>query len=149
MTLISDTEKSGNTQLPVLPSQPRNDSRQNKIPDFPIPGLDGFVLDGKFYEHGLAVPAKTVLEYPLTDSFTTFHALVGIDDRLRPNGGVRLRIQAERQLLGEWVFYGNEPAKTLKLTLPPETKMLKLEIDFTEGITTPAILTFAEPKLIK
>ncbi|MDR2755941.1 MAG: NPCBM/NEW2 domain-containing protein [Planctomycetaceae bacterium] len=136
-------------KLPFQPPQPRYNSRQNKIPDNPIPGFDDFVLEGNVYEHGLAVPAKTVLKYSLTDSFTMFHVVAGIDDRLRPNGGVRLRIQAEQQLLGDWVFYGDEPAKPLKLTLPPNTKTLKFEIDFIKGITVPAILTLAEPKLLK
>jgi hypothetical protein len=140
-----------NTATSILPSQPRNDSRQPKIPDLPIPALTDFVLDGNFYERGLAIPAKTVLEYslPIADSFTAFHAVVGIDDRLRPHGGVRLRVQAEQQLLGNWEFYGDEPAKRLKLSLPPNTKILTFEIDFLEGMTAPAILTLAEPKLIK
>ncbi|MDR2440568.1 MAG: NPCBM/NEW2 domain-containing protein [Planctomycetaceae bacterium] len=147
--LANSNNNNNSTKLPFLPSQPRYDSRQNKIPDHPIPKFEGIVLDGKVYEHGFAVPAKTVFEYTLTDSFAMFRAVVGIDDRLRPNGGVRLRIQAEQQLLGDWVFYGDEPAKPLKLTLPPNTKTLKFEIDFINGITVPAILTLAEPQLLK
>jgi hypothetical protein len=144
-----NNNNSNNTKLPFLPFQPQNDLRQNKIPDNPIPRFEDFVLDGNVYEHGLMVPAKTVLEYSITDTFTMFRAVAGIDDRLRPNGGVRLRIQAEQQLLGDWVFYGDEPVKPLKLTLPPNTKILKFEIDFIKGITVPAILTLAEPKLLK
>ncbi|MDR0337014.1 MAG: NPCBM/NEW2 domain-containing protein [Planctomycetaceae bacterium] len=140
---------SNSKQSPILLSLPRTDSRQNKIPDLPIPGLKGFALDGNFYERGFAIPAKTVLEYTLTDSFTAFRAVTGIDDRLRPNGGVRLRVLAEQQLLGEWEFYGDEPAKLLKLPLPPNTKILKFEIDFLKEITAPAILTLAEPQLMK
>jgi hypothetical protein len=140
-----------NTATSILSSQSRNDSRQPKIPNLPIPALTGFVLDGNFYERGLAIPAKTVLEYslPIADSFTAFHAVVGIDDRLRPHGGVRFRVQAEQQLLGNWEFYGNESAKQLKLSLPPNTKTLTFEIDFLEGMTAPAILTLAKPKLMK
>ncbi|MDR0610285.1 MAG: NPCBM/NEW2 domain-containing protein [Planctomycetaceae bacterium] len=149
---ISNTENNTNDNaLSILPFQSRNDSRQSKIPELPIPGLNGFVLDGNFYEHGFAIPAKTVLEYslPIADSFTAFRAVVGIDDRLRPYGGVRFRVQAEQQLLGDWEFYGDEPAKLLKLPLPPNTKTLKFEIDFLQGITVPAILTLAEPTLMK
>jgi hypothetical protein len=137
-------------RLPVFPVLPRNDSRRpNQIPDLPIPGLKGFVLEGHFYERGLTVPAKTILEYSLADTLTMFHAVAGIDDRLRPYGGVRLRVQAEQQLLGEWEFYGDEPAKQLKLPLPSNTKTLRFEIDFIKGMVTPAILTLAEPKLVK
>jgi hypothetical protein len=97
------------------------------------------------------IPAKTVLEYslPIAESFTAFHAVVGIDDRFRPSGGVRLRVLAEQQPLGNWEFYGNESAKPLKLPLPPNVKTLTFEIDFLEGLTAPAILTLAEPTLIK
>ncbi|MDR0703594.1 MAG: NPCBM/NEW2 domain-containing protein [Planctomycetaceae bacterium] len=139
------------TVSPILPTQPLNDSRQPKIPDLPIPGLTGFVLDGNFYGHGFSIPAKTVLAYslPITDTFTAFHAVIGIDDRLRPSGGVRFRVQAEQQLLGDWECYGSEPAKLVKLPLPPNVKTLTFEIDFLEGMTAPAILTLAEPKLIK
>ncbi|MDR1141329.1 MAG: NPCBM/NEW2 domain-containing protein [Planctomycetaceae bacterium] len=145
----NNSNHANNNQLPILPVLPRNDSRQDKIPDLPIPGLKNFVLDGNFYEHGLAIPAKTILEYSLNDSFSVLGVIAGIDDRLRPNGGVQLRIEAEQQLLGEWEFYGDEPAKPLKLPLPPNTKTLRLEIDFIKGTLTPAILTLAEPKLIK
>ncbi|MDR2117562.1 MAG: NPCBM/NEW2 domain-containing protein [Planctomycetaceae bacterium] len=144
-----NNNNSNNTKLSFLPSQPRNDLRYNKIADNPIPEFEDFVLNGNIYEHGFVVPAKAVFEYSLTDSFTVFHVIAGIDDRLRPNGGVRLRIQAEQQLLGDWIFYGDEPAKSLKLTLPPNTKTLKFEVDFIKGITVPAILTLAEPKLLK
>jgi hypothetical protein len=140
--------KAANTEK-ILPPQPRSDSRQNNIPDHPIPGLEGFVLEGVSYEHGLTVPAKTVLEYVLPESFTAFQTVAGIDDRLRPNGGVRLRIQADQQQIGDWLLRGDEPAKPLKINLPSGTKTLKFEVDFAEGLTVPAALTLGEPKLIK
>ncbi|MEO8494892.1 MAG: NPCBM/NEW2 domain-containing protein, partial [Planctomycetota bacterium] len=67
-------------------------------------GFDGgpLVLNGRYYEKGLALHSKTKLSYRLTREFQRFAAVAGIDDRYRSNGDVTLTISGDgKQLLSE------------------------------------------------
>jgi hypothetical protein len=60
------------------------------------------VLDGQYYDKGLALHSRTKLSYRLTREFQRFAATAGIDDRYRSEGDVTLTISGDgKQLLSE------------------------------------------------
>lgn len=135
--------------LPVLVPPGLGKNRDSKISDNPIPGLSGVRLDGVFYEKGLTVSPKTVLEYAVPESFTALRGTVGVDDRLRPAGQVRLLIQADDQLLFERIFRGDHSAETIGFDLPQNASVLTITVDFVPGSVESTPLSFGDLKLIK
>lgn len=133
------------TALTVLPV---NDVRSKNI-SRPLPGLDGVQLDGVVYQSGLSVPAGTVLEYKLTDNFASLRGIAGIDDRLRPQGNVRLILQADNVLLCDWALRGYEPTKQIRFDLPKDTKTLRITVQDISGIANPFAVSIGNLKLIK
>lgn len=60
------------------------------------------VLDGHYYDKGLALHSRTKLSYRLTREFERFAAIAGIDDRYQSAGNVTLTISGDgKQLLSE------------------------------------------------
>ena len=54
-------------------------------------------MGGKEYRKGLAVHGRTEMTYRLPDRFRRFQAVVGIDDRVRPQGSMRLVVRGDRR----------------------------------------------------
>jgi hypothetical protein len=74
------------------------------------------MLGGESYERGLALHSRTLMAFRLTEPFERFAATVGIDDRFRSGGNVRLVISGERGLL-------------LEKTIASQDEPLELDID--------------------
>jgi hypothetical protein len=74
------------------------------------PGGQPLLLAGQAHDRGLRVHSRTELVYRLTGEFRQFQALVGIDDRVRPAGDVRLVISGDdRELFNETITGSDEP----------------------------------------
>lgn len=135
-------------QAPALMLTPLAEESQGQIPERPLPRLNGFLLNNTMYEYGLSLSAQSVREYTLSEPFQTLRFVAGIDDRLRPNGRVLVRIQADGQLLFEAVLEGSQPAIRKELNISGVSK-ITLSAEYPGGFSEPAILTLGDAKLIK
>ena len=125
-----------------------SDTRRREPPQHPIPPVPGTILDGQTYAHALAFPAKTVAEYRLTEPYTSFRAIAGIDDRFRPWGQVRLTICGDGRLLYDEIIPGDRPAVRLNLDITG-IQTLTITADFPNGPIPGSRLLLANPQLIK
>ncbi len=132
----------------ILQRRLPGEARSTKVVEWPIPDFKGIELDGTVYRQGFVVPAKTTLDFPLKDSYKTFAARIGIDDRIRPDGDVRLTILGDDLLLLDLVVRGNEPSKPLKFDIE-NCKKLTVSVDFVDGVSGAAVLSLVDLKLIK
>jgi hypothetical protein len=87
-------------------------------------------MDGRTYEHGLAVHSRSSLTYDLNGKFATFEALVGFDESAKGIGRVDCRVFADGKEL-----YANPDlradAPPVKLVLPVAgAGRLRLVVDF-------------------
>jgi hypothetical protein len=103
-------------------------------------------LNGKPQLRGLALHSRTHLVYRLPGRFQRFKALVGIDDRVRPNGHVRLVIQGDDRVLLETTVAGTEAAKPVDLDLTG-VRRLSILVDFGENLDVADHLDLAEEGL--
>ena len=122
------------------------DRRTAKIAELPIPDFHGIELEGTVYRQGLVVPAQTTLIFPLKESYKTFTAKVGIDDRLRPDGQVRLTVLGDELLLLDTFVYGDEPTRTIHLDIE-RCRKLTISVDLVNGDSKAAVLSLAELKI--
>lgn len=90
--------------------------------------LDGgpLLVDGRTYPKGLAIHSRTEIVWRLPGRFRRFKATAGIDDRVRPEGNVKLVIRGDDAVLVE---------KTLSGTTGPE----EIDVDMT-GVRRLAVL---------
>lgn len=132
----------------ISPKNQPGDSK-SKIANQPIPGLHGISLDGRTYQRGLTVPVGTTLLYTLPGRFTALRGVAGIDDRIRPNGRVRLIIQADETLLTDMEIRGDQSARSLKFELPENVRTLRITVDFLSGFADSAPLNLADIKLLQ
>jgi len=105
-------------------------------------------LNGRPHFKGLALHSRTHLVYRLPGRFQRFKALVGIDDRVRPNGNVRLVIQGDDRVLLETTVAGTEAAKPVDLDLTG-VRRLSLLVDFGENLDVADHLDLAEARIVK
>jgi len=105
-------------------------------------------LNGKSQPKGLALHSRSHLVYRLPDKFRRFQALVGIDDRVRPHGHVRLLIQGDERTLWEGTVAGTEPARALDLDLSG-VRRLSILVDFGENLDVADHLDLAEARIVK
>jgi hypothetical protein len=87
-------------------------------------------IDGRAYEHGLAVHSRSSLTYDLEGQYVTFEAMIGFDESAKGLGRVDCRIFADDKEL-----YANPDlradAPPVKLTLSvAKAQRLKLVVDF-------------------
>ncbi len=57
------------------------------------------VVDGRGFEHGIGVRARSRLEYDVAGAYETFAAVIGIDDAVRPRGSVVFRVEGDGEAL--------------------------------------------------
>ena len=87
------------------------------------------MLDGTEYAKGLCIQSRTEVVYRLSDDFRQFHAIVGIDDRVRTAGNVELVISGDGKVLFSKTITGNDPAFPLDLDLTG-VRRLKILVDY-------------------
>lgn len=106
-------------------------------------------LDGKLQPKGLALHSRTELVYRLPGRFQRFKALVGIDDRVKPHGHVRLVIQGDDQVLLETTVAGSEPAaRPLDLDVTG-VRRLSILVDYGDDMDVADHLDLAEARIVK
>lgn len=132
----------------IMIGQPK-DARTQKIPSLPLPGLEGTVLDGASYRHGMGIPTGTALHYDVSESYSALRGVAGIDDRLRPDGRARLIIQAGEQLLCDREIRGDGSAEPIRLELPDNVRTLTLRVNFADGVLEPTLVHFGDLRLIE
>lgn len=104
-------------------------------------------LGGKSYSKGLSVPSRTELVYRLPDGkFTRFHAIAGIDDRVRPLGNVRLAIFGDDRMLFEAEISGTGEPLAVEADLKG-VKRLKILVDFAGDLDVADFLDLCEPRV--
>ena len=91
------------------------------------------LLDGKPYEKGLALHSRTRLVYRLPGRFRRLKATVGVDDRVRPQGNVRLVIHGDGRLLLETTITGTDPPQQLDLDLTG-VRRLAILVDYGDDL---------------
>ncbi len=113
-------------------------------------GLTGrpLMIDGIVYERGLAMTSRTELVYRLTDDFRTFHAVVGIDDHVRPGGNVDVTITGDDQVLFQETVSGREPAIALEVDITG-VRRLRILVDFGQGMDIADHLNLGDARITK
>ena len=113
-------------------------------------GLDSgpLLLVGKSYQKGLAIHSRTRLVYRLPGRFGRFRATAGIDDRVRPNGNVRLVILGDDRVLLEITLGGADPPEPIDLDLAG-VRRLSILVDFGDDLDVADHLNLCEARVIK
>ncbi len=105
-------------------------------------------LDGKTYAKGLALSSRTLVVYRLPSRYSRLTATVGIDDRVRPRGHVRLVIRGDDRVLLETAVAGAEPAKPIGLDVTG-VRRLSVLVDFGEDLDIADYLDLCDARLVK
>jgi hypothetical protein len=94
-------------------------------------GIHGgpLMLAGQAYERGLAVHSRTTITFRLTAGYRRFLATVGVDDRYRSHGQVRLVVSGERGTLFEQQISGTDEPFELDVDIQG-VRRLRLLVDF-------------------
>jgi len=105
-------------------------------------------LDGKQYEKGLALHSRTSLVYRLPGRFRRFKAVVGIDDRVRPQGNVRLVIRGDDRVLLETTVAGTDPPLPVDLDLSG-VRRLAILVDYGADLDVADHLDLCDARIVK
>jgi hypothetical protein len=106
-------------------------------------------LRGTQFEHGLSLHSRTQLTYRLQPEFRRFRATVGIDDRYRDTGQVRLVVTANQRVLFDGQIAGADPPLELDLELNA-ARRLSILVDFgSDGTDLGDHLVLGNPRLTK
>jgi hypothetical protein len=104
-------------------------------------------INGKTFDHGVAVHSRCILTYDLNSRYSTFEALVGFDDAARGKGRVDCRVYADAKEI-----YANPDLRAdgppVKLVLPVSgAEQLRLHVDFGRGQDTGDRVIWANARL--
>lgn len=127
---------------------------RDRLSEFFGPNFDAgwpegrLMLDGEVYEKGLALQSRTELRYDLEGKYRRLEALVGIDDRIRPLGNVKLTIRGDGNVLLEETFAGTEPARAVDLDLEGVDR-LEILVDFGRDMGKGDHLILANARLME
>lgn len=124
-------------------------AKQRTPPTRPLPDFKASLLDGVSRERSLVLPVGTEVEYALPENFASLRGTAGFDDRVRPYGRARLVIQADRQLLGDLLLDGGEPAREIDFAIPGGARKLTISVDFVPETLDTTPLTLGGLKLVK
>jgi hypothetical protein len=105
-------------------------------------------LDGRQYAKGLALHSRTSLVYRLPGRFRRFKATVGIDDRVRPQGNVRLVIRGDDRVLWEAALTGTGPAQPVDLDLRG-VRRLGILVDYGDDLDVADHLNLCDARIVK
>jgi NPCBM/NEW2 domain len=106
------------------------------------------LLGGIVYPRGVAIRSRTELVYRLTEDFRQFHAVVGIDDRVREGGNVDLKFSGDERVLLSKNITGRDPPLTVDLDITG-VKRLKILVDFGQELDIADHLDLCEARLTK
>jgi hypothetical protein len=111
-------------------------------------GSRALQLGGTQYRKGLAIHSRTELVYRLSDRFSRFRAIVGIDDAVRPGGKVRLVVRGDDKVLFDAAVVGADSPRSLNLDLT-DARRLTIVVDFGESFSAGDYLLLCNARLIK
>jgi hypothetical protein len=106
-------------------------------------------LDGRQYEKGLGVHARSELTYALDGQYAAFAATIGIDDAARPAGDVEFRILVDGQeAYTSGPITGRDQARAIHVSLT-NANQITLLVDFGGNADIADWAIWAEARLIK
>jgi hypothetical protein len=113
-------------------------------------GLGGKPLElgERLFDRGLALRSRTEMTYRLTGDYRRFHALVGIDDRVREGGNVLLKITADDRELYSQTVTGRDEPLSLELDITG-ARRLKILVDFGEELDIADHLNLCDARITK
>lgn len=113
-------------------------------------GLDGGELSigGKQYRKGVAMAARTVLEYKIAGRGKEFRATAGIDDSVHGAGSVKLTIQGDDKILYTGKITGHEKPADLNFDVSG-VKRLRIVADFGGGADVGDYLDLGDARIVK
>jgi len=89
------------------------------------------ILGGESFERGLALHSRTRIAFRLARDYGRLLATVGVDDRFRGAGNVRLVISSEQAVLFERTISGEDPPLELDVNIRG-VRRLQILVDFGE-----------------
>lgn len=106
-------------------------------------------LDGRTFDKGLGVHARTQLVYALDGRFERFCATIGIDEAARPRGNVVFHVLGDgRMLFDSGPVTGRDPARDLNIEVT-SVKELTLLVDYGEGMDLADHADWAQARVIR
>lgn len=106
-------------------------------------------LGGRDYLKGIALHSKSTVTFLLPEPFAKLTTTVGIDDRVRPHGNVRLIIHGDDRVLFDKNITGADEPIPLSLDLTGVTR-LKFTVDFgADRIDAGDYLDLCDPRLFQ
>lgn len=105
-------------------------------------------LGGQQYQKGLALHSRARLVYRLAGQFRRFEAIVGIDDRVRPQGNVKLVVRGDDAVLLETTVTGSDPPRHVNLDVTGVRRLVILA-DFGEDLDMADHLNLCEARVVK
>jgi hypothetical protein len=106
------------------------------------------LLAGQTYDRGLRIQSRTELVFRLTGDARQFQALVGIDDRVRPAGNVRLVVSGDDKELFRQTITGSDEPLPLGLDITG-VKRLRILVDFGEQVDIADFLNLCDARITK
>jgi len=128
-------------EVPAVASmfRPRSDRSLDQTP---------LRLGGVTYAKGLAIHSGTTLAYRLPGKFKQFHAIVGIDDAVRPGGDLKLRIKGDGKVLWEDAVRGKDRPKPIDLDVAG-VKRLEISVEFGSDLDVADHLDLCDARVTK
>jgi len=106
-------------------------------------------LQGRVFEKGWGVHSRTALDFSLRGAYTTFLATVGIDDAVRPRGGVVFRVLGDDKVLFDGGSRkGGDPPVDVRVDVSSVQNMT-LVVDYGDGLDISDHADWADARLIK
>lgn len=106
------------------------------------------ILDGKQYSKGLAIHSRSVITYQLGKKYGRLTATTGIADRVRPQGHVQLKIEADGRTLFDREISGTEAALPIDLDLA-QADRLTITVDYGKKIDIADRLILGDAKVME
>jgi len=106
------------------------------------------MLAGQSYDKGLSIHSRTLLTYRVPRNFKRLLATVGIDDRVRETGHVRLVVTGDNRTLFDRPISGKDAPLELDLDLTGVRRMTVL-VDYGEGLDIADHLNLANARITK
>ena len=114
-------------------------------------GLTGepLKMDGKPYEHGIAVHSRSILTFDLNGRYSTFETQLGFDDSAQGKGRVECRVFADgKELYANPDLRADAPPVKLALSVAG-AEQLRLVVDFGKGQDTGDRVIWGNPRLFR
>ena len=113
-------------------------------------GLDGGSLSigGKQFRKGVAMAARTVLEYKIAGRGKEFRATAGIDDSVHGAGNVKLTIEGDGKVLYTGKITGRDKPADLSFDVS-SVKRLRIVADFGGGPDVGNFLDLGDARIVK